>query len=94
MASKANAFDMVMLKIGYTEYVMPREAALAFINACAGADIYKHETLWIGNDRRPLAKLLEPNDMPSLQLIGPVQFHQGLENHRMEQEKKRAESTD
>lgn len=85
-----DAFDMLVLRIGYNEYIMPREAALAFIDACSGADIYKHSSRWENGANHSFVSLVDIDEMPSVRLIGPVQFHQGLENHRMEQEKKNA----
>lgn len=85
-----DTFDMLILRIGYQEFIMPREAVLAFINACSGADIYVSNSRWENGANHPYISLLDPDNMPSVRLIGPVQFHQGLENQRMEQEKKNA----
>ena len=93
MAAKkqtTDAFDMLILRIGYQEYVMPREAVLAFIDACSGADVYVYNSRWEDGSNQPYVSLLDVDSMPTIKLIGPVQFHQGLENHRMEQEKKSA----
>lgn len=86
----ANDFDMLILRIGYGEYVMPRAAVLAFIDACAGADTYKHQSRYENGREVSYISLLDVDSMPSIKLIGPVQFHEGLENSRMEQEKKNA----
>lgn len=94
MAGKTNTFDMVILRLGYTDYIMPREAALAFLNACSGSDIYKHETRWSESKNLSYIQMLSADEMPSVKVIGPVQFHQGLENYRMEQEKKNAKPTE
>lgn len=97
MATKTkteNNFDMLILRIGYNEYIMPREAVAAFVNGCAGADIYKITTRWEDGSNQPYVSLLDSDDMPIIRLLGPMQFHQGLENHRMEQEKKNAKPTE
>lgn len=97
MATKiktANDFDMLILRIGYQEFVMPRDAVLAFINACSGADIYVYNSRWEDGANQPYVSLLDTDNMPTVKLIGPMQFHQGLENHRMEQEKKNAKPSE
>lgn len=97
MATKkqtTNDFDMLMLRVGYQEFIMPREAVLAFINACSGADIYVYNSRWEDGSNQPYISLIEADSMPTVKLIGPMQFHQGLENHRMEQEKKNAKPSE
>lgn len=89
-----NGFDMLILRVGYNEYVMPRAAALAFLDACSGSDVYRHSTRWENEGNHSFISLAGVDEMPTVRLIGPVQFHQGLENHRMDMEKKNAKSAD
>lgn len=89
-----NDFDMLILRVGYNEYIMPRAAALAFLDACSGSDIYKYSSRWEDGATHSFISLVDVDEMPTVKLIGPVQFHQGLENHRMDTEKKNAKSAD
>lgn len=92
MAAK-QTFDYVLLRIGYHEYVMPKQAALTLLDACMGADIYKHDSSWDALQSRNISLIMpiNPSEMPTVSLIGPVQFHEGLENYRAQQEAKRKE---
>ena len=82
--------DQVIISFGYTEFVVPAKAGLAIFNALAGAEIYIRESRYekVGNQHESVMyiKLADPEKMPKLQHIGPVQFHIGLENQRMKDE--------
>lgn len=80
MASKQ--FDLVLLSIGYKRYAMPKAAALHFMDLCAGSDIYEWDHHWKSEGSEEHAKLLTAEQMPSLSLVGPVQFHQAVENYK------------
>jgi hypothetical protein len=84
MASKPT-FDLVVLRIGYKEYAVPKAAALQFMDLCAGSDVYEWGQHWKGNGEgsEEHAWLLESTAMPSVTLLGPVQFHQAVENRKM-----------
>ena len=92
MATKPT-FDYVLLRLGYHEFVMPKQAALTLLDACIGADIYKHDASWDSAQGRNISMIMpiNPGEMPSISLIGPVQFHEGLENYKAQQEAKRKE---
>lgn len=86
------SFDMIVLKFGYKRYVMPKAAAMQFMEACAGHDIYELDNHWSsGNDHEEHAWPLRVEEMPGVSLIGPAQFHQALENRKMYIERQRAE---
>ena len=95
MASKPT-FDLVLLRIGYKQYAVPKAAALHFMDLCAGSDVYGWDQHWKGiSGTEDHAWLLESTGMPSVALLGPVQFHQALENRKMhleEQEAKKAKN--
>lgn len=81
MANKQ--FDLVLLKIGYKSYAMPKSAALHFMDLCAGSDVYEWDHHWQSNGgHEEHAKLLDSTQMPSVSLVGPVQFHQAVENYK------------
>lgn len=85
-------FDLVVIQIGYNHrFAMPRAAAMKFIEACACNDVYKLSTHWSnGNSNELHAELVDQDSMPTLQLIGPAQFHQALEAKRAYDEEQRA----
>ena len=86
-------FDYVLLRLGYHEFVIPKQAALTLLDSCVGADIYKHDSSWDAVQGRNISLIMpiNPGEMPSISLIGPVQFHEGLENYKAQQEAKRRE---
>jgi len=87
MANKQ--FDMVLLKVGYKQYVVPKAAALHFMDLCAGNDIYEWDLHWKGSGgNEEHAKLLISDSMPTVSLLGPTQFHQALENYKAYAEEK------
>ena len=87
-----DTFDLVIIQMGYNHrFAMPRAAAMKFIEACACNDVYKLSTHWgNGNSNELHAELVNPDSMPTLQLIGPAQFHQALEAKRAYDEEQRA----
>ena len=89
MATAKKDFDLVALNLGYNEYAVPKAAALHFMELFHGGDMYRLDTTWEGNISVPVARLVDMDAMPTLRLLGPVQFHQALENARMLDEKKR-----
>jgi hypothetical protein len=93
MAAKPQ-FDMMILNFGYQAFVVPKAAALQFMELCSGSDVYKYDTSWspTTNSREVFIRPLDDGEDIRLQHIGPVQFHQGLENWKMQQEEKRAKA--
>ena len=91
MTSKPQ-FDMMILNLGYQTLVVPKAAALQFMELCSGSDVYKYDTSWNSttSSAEVFIRLLGDGEDIRLQHIGPVQFHQGLENWKMQQEEKRA----
>jgi hypothetical protein len=83
--STKQPFDLVIIQIGYNHrFAMPRAAAMKFIEACACHDVYKLSTHWVSGSSNELhAELVDPDSMPTLQLVGPAQFHQALEAKRL-----------
>ena len=88
MATKQQ-FDYVLISIGYYKYAIPKEAAFKFLDLCSGSDMYKWDTTWHENESVPEARLIPPDEMPTVSLLGPVQFHQALENYKARQERER-----
>lgn len=90
MAAKPQ-FDMMILNLGYQSFVVPKAAALQFMELCSGSDAYKYDTSWstTTNTSEVFIRPLNDDEGIRLQHIGPVQFHQGLENWKMQQEEKR-----
>jgi hypothetical protein len=84
-------FDLVLLTIGYEKFAVPKAAALQFLDLCVGNDVYKMESQWHGGEHTLHAILLEQERMPSISVIGPVQFHQALANHEAYVAQKAAE---
>lgn len=89
--STKKEFDYVLISLGYYKYALPKEAAFKFLDLCAGADLYKWDTTWSGSESIPEARLASADEMPTVSLIGPVQFHQALENYKARQERERKE---
>ena len=90
MATKQQ-FDYVLLTIGYYKYAIPKEAAFKFLDLCSGADMYQWDHTWDGSEQVHEARPLTPSEMPTVSLLGPVQFHQALENYKARQERERNE---
>lgn len=80
MASKQ--FDLVLLSVGYKRYAVPKAAALHFMDLCAGADVYEWDNHWRSDGSEEHAKLVSTEHMPTVSLLGPVQFHQAVENYK------------
>lgn len=90
----AKQFDMVVIRIGYNEFVMPKAAALQFFELCIGADIYKYDSHWNGNETEFHAWPMPQDQMPAIRLIGPAQFMQAIELRKAyEEEQKRKKAT-
>jgi hypothetical protein len=90
MATKKE-FDYVLMSIGYYKYAIPKEAAFRFLDMCVGTDMYKWDDNWTEGERVHEARLMPPDEMPTVTLLGPVQFHQALENYKARQERERKE---
>ena len=83
-------FDLVILKIGYNEYVLPKAAAMQFMDMCVGADIYRWDSHWTSSQSEQHAIPLEESQMPSIRLVGPAQFLQAVELRKAYEEEQRA----
>lgn len=83
-------FDLVILSIGYNEYVLPKAAALHFMDLCVGADIYQWENQWTGAGSEYHAIPLSNERMPRIRLISPTQFLEAVELRKMYDEAERA----
>ena len=81
-------FDLTILSLGYQEYVVPKSAAMAFFNACASGEIYRLENHYSDGRTEYHIKALDNNLMPTIRIINPVVFHQGLESKRVYDEAK------
>lgn len=91
--SKKPEFDLVILSgLGHRDFAVPKDAAMAIFNLFSGHDIYELNNEWVGGDVGSLliAKLIGPDQNPTIKTLGPVQFHQALENHRVREEEKEA----
>ena len=91
--SKKPEFDLVLLSgLGHRDYAVPKDAAMAIFNLFAGHDIYEINTEWVGGDvgSVQIAKLISSDNNPTIKTLGPVRFHQALENQRVREEEKEA----
>ena len=85
-------FDLVLVKLGYRTYTIPKAAALKLFDAFIGQDIYAVDDHWESTQNggkggtATYAKLVEQGGMPTLTTIGPVSFHIALENQRRKEE--------
>jgi hypothetical protein len=89
--SKKPEFDLVMLTIGHRQYAVPKDGAMAIFSLFTGQDVYEVNNTWSGDTGTMyLAKLMTPDQNPTIGALGPVQFHQMLENQRMKEEEEAA----
>lgn len=91
--SKKPEFDLVLLSgLGHRDFAVPKDAAMAIFNLFSGHDIYEVSSDWVGGDvgSVQIAKLISHDQNPTIRTLGPVQFHQALENHRVREEEKEA----
>lgn len=89
--SKKPEFDLVILSgLGHRDYAVPKDAAMALFNLFSGHDIYEINNYWASGSNTTMAKLVDPNNNPSIKTLGAVQFHQMLENQRMKDEEEEA----
>lgn len=87
--SKKPEFDLVLLSgLGHRQYAVPKDAAMAIFNLFSGHDLYEINNEWVGGDvgTRYLAKLVNPEQNPTIATLGAVQFYQMVENQRMKEE--------
>lgn len=90
--SKAQ-FDKVILSLGGTELIVPRDAAMAIFELFSGHDVYKIQT-WYSKDyinNREMAVPLTGDNMPTIRTLGPVQFATMRANAEAKEEHDRAE---
>jgi hypothetical protein len=73
--SKAQ-FDKVILELGGSEFIVPKDAAMAIFELFTGHDVYKVQTWYTNNyqNNKPMAVALEPEYLPTIRTLGPVQF--------------------
>lgn len=93
MANKQ--FDLVILSMGSQDFVMPRQAAFQFLDACSGQDVYYWSDHWEGNGVGTVqhAYLLPADRMPGVRLVSPTQFHQAIEARKEYEERKKANAS-
>lgn len=87
--SKKPEFDLVLLSgLGHRQYAVPKDAAMAIFNLFVGHDLYEINNEWVGGDvgTRHFAKLVSPEQNPTIATLGAVQFYQMVENQRMKEE--------
>jgi hypothetical protein len=91
--SKAQ-FDKVILSLGGNEFIVPKDAAMAVFDLFTGHDVYRVQTWYQNNwqDNRPMAMKLEPEHMPTIRTLGPVQFATMRANAEAKEEHDRAEA--
>lgn len=89
--SKKPEFDLVILSgLGHRDYAVPKDAAMAIFNLFSGHDIYEINNHWERGSNTTMARLVNPDNNPSIKTLGAVQFHQMLENQRMKDEEEEA----
>jgi len=91
--SKAQ-FDKVILSLGGNEFIVPKDAAMAVFDLFSGHDVYKINTWYQNNwqDNKQMAIKLEPEYMPTIRTLGPVQFATMRANADAKEEHDRAEA--
>lgn len=91
--SKAQ-FDKVILSINGSDYIVPKDAAMAVFDLFAGHDIYKVHMWYQSNwqDNKQMAIKLESEYMPTIRTLGPVQFATMRANADAKEEHDRAEA--
>ena len=89
--SKKPEFDLVILSgLGHRDFAVPKDAAMSIFNLFSGHDVYEISHTWTGNETQMLARLVDSDKNPMIRTLGPVQFHQALENQRMKDEEEEA----
>ena len=85
--------DQVILDFNGARYVLPAKAGMAVFAALSGADVYRMNTRWerVGERHEDVMYITPatPEELPSLRIIGPAQFHVGIENQRVKEEEER-----
>jgi hypothetical protein len=85
--------DQVILDFNGARYVMPAKAGMAVFAALSGADIFRLTTRWerVGERHEDVMYITPASteELPSLRIMGTVQFHVGIENQRVKEEEER-----
>jgi hypothetical protein len=85
--------DQVILDFNGSRFVLPAKAGMAVFAALSGADIFRLTTRWerVGEQHEDVMYITPAStqEMPSLRIIGPAQFHVGIENQRVKEEEER-----
>lgn len=85
--------DQVILDFNGSRFVLPAKAGMAVFAALSGADVYRMNTRWerVGERHEDVMYITPatPEELPSLRIIGPAQFHVGIENQRVKEEEER-----
>lgn len=78
----------VIIKIGYSRYVIPEEAAFGFFKLLRGDDVYKYDTDYHQGEYIPVVSPME-HDI-TIEYIPTVRVLWGQEVYRKKQEEKAA----
>ena len=73
----------VILKMGYTSFIMDSAAATTLFNALAGSELELYETKWNGttNKQEPRVKMAS-DDLITLSMLTPEQYAMGKLLHK------------
>jgi len=68
----------VILKVGYTQFIMESQAATALFQALAGTEIETYESKWNGVSKKSEPRVrMATNDLITLSMITPEQYAMG-----------------
>jgi len=85
--------DQVILDFNGSRFVLPAKAGMAVFAALSGADVFRLNTRWekVGERHEDVMYITPASteELPSLRIMGTVQFHVGIENQRVKEEEER-----
>jgi CRISPR/Cas system-associated protein Cas10 (large subunit of type III CRISPR-Cas system) len=84
-------FNHIILKFGWQDFLVPKEAALKIFELLTGKNIFEYRTQWEEQKNIPYIKPLDNEQMPKLTILDPCTFHAGILNQEEKDKKEAAE---
>lgn len=82
--------EQVIISFSGNHYVVPAKVGMAIFTALSGSDVYRLTTHYekVNGNYTDIAYIRPAiiDELPKLQVMGPVQFHSGIENQRAKEE--------